>query len=49
LAAGHFGPGHGSGAYAPNEYCVIESANPKIQDFNGAPMSFVEYLYELAK
>jgi len=37
LAAGHFGLGHG------------ESINPKIQGFDGAIMSFVEYLYELAK
>ena len=49
LAAGHFGLGHGSGAHAPDEYYVIESANPKIQSFDGAIMSFVEYLYELAK
>ncbi|MDQ6809665.1 MAG: M20/M25/M40 family metallo-hydrolase [Verrucomicrobiota bacterium] len=49
LAAGHFGLGHGSGAHAPDEYYVIESTNPKIQGFDGAAMSFVEYLYELAK
>src|SRR5881396_155978 len=49
LAAGHFGLGHGSGAHAPDEYYVIESANPKIQGFDGAVMSFVEYLYELAR
>jgi acetylornithine deacetylase/succinyl-diaminopimelate desuccinylase-like protein len=49
LAAGHFGLGHGSGAHAPDEYYVIESSNPKIQNFDGATMSFVEYLYELAK
>jgi len=49
LAAGHFGLGHGSGAHAPDEYYVIESANPKIQTFDGAVMSFVEYLYQLAK
>jgi acetylornithine deacetylase/succinyl-diaminopimelate desuccinylase-like protein len=49
LAAGHFGLGHGSGAHAPDEYYIIESANPKIQGFDGAAMSFVEYLYELAK
>src|SRR2546423_876618 len=49
LASGHFGLGHGSGAHAPDEYYVIESANPKIQSFDGATMSFVEYLYELAK
>jgi acetylornithine deacetylase/succinyl-diaminopimelate desuccinylase-like protein len=49
LAAGHFGLGHGSGAHAPDEYYVIESTNPKVQGFDGAVMSFVEYLYELAK
>src|SRR5437773_7017854 len=49
LASGHFGLGHGSGAHAPDAYYVIESANPKIQGFDGAAMSFVEYLYELAK
>ncbi len=48
LPAGHFGLGHGSGAHAPDEYYVIESANPKIQGFDGAVRSFVEYLQELA-
>ena len=49
LPAGHFGLGHGSGAHAPDEYYVIESSNPKVQGYDGAVMSFVEYLYELAK
>jgi acetylornithine deacetylase/succinyl-diaminopimelate desuccinylase-like protein len=49
LAAGHFGLGHGSGAHAPDEYYVIESTNPKIQGMDGAVLSFVQYLYELAK
>ena len=49
LAAGHFGLGHGSGAHAPDEYYVIESTNPKVQGYDGAVMSFVEYLYELGK
>ena len=49
LASGHFGLGHGSGAHAPDEYYVIESTNPKLQGFDGAVMSFVQYLYELAK
>ncbi|HEX8173092.1 MAG TPA: M20/M25/M40 family metallo-hydrolase [Thermoanaerobaculia bacterium] len=49
LAAGHFGLGHGSGAHAPDEYYVIESTNPNIQGLDGAVLSFVEYLYELAK
>jgi acetylornithine deacetylase/succinyl-diaminopimelate desuccinylase-like protein len=48
LAAGHFGLGHGSGAHAPDEYYLIESANPKIAGLDGAVKSFVDYLYELA-
>jgi len=49
LPAGHWGLGHGSGAHAPDEYYVIDSTNPNIQGFDGAAMSFVEYLYELGK
>ena len=48
LPAGHFGLGHGSGAHAPDEYYVMESANPKVQGIDGAVRSHVEYLYELA-
>src|SRR5215472_3834944 len=48
LAAGHFGLGHGSGAHAPDEYYVIESSNPKIQGIDGATMSHVQCLHELA-
>jgi acetylornithine deacetylase/succinyl-diaminopimelate desuccinylase-like protein len=48
LSAGHFGLGHGSGAHAPDEYYVIESANPKIQGFDGAVRSFVQYLAQIA-
>jgi len=47
LPSAHFGLGHGSGAHAPDEYYLIESANPKVQGFDGAVMSFVEYLFEL--
>jgi acetylornithine deacetylase/succinyl-diaminopimelate desuccinylase-like protein len=49
LASGHFGLGHGSGAHAPDEYYVIESTNPNVQGYDGAVLSFVQYLYELAK
>ena len=49
LPSGHFGLGHGSGAHAPDEYYLIEASNPKVQGFDGAVMSYVEYLYELAK
>lgn len=48
LPAGHFGLGHGSGAHAPDEYYVIESANPKVVGMDGAVRSFVEFLYESA-
>ena len=48
LPAGHFGMGHGGGAHAPDEYYVIDSTNPKVQGFDGAVRSFVEYLQELA-
>ena len=49
LPAGHFGLGHGSGAHAPNEYYVIESSNPQVKGIDGAVMSYVEYLYEVAR
>jgi acetylornithine deacetylase/succinyl-diaminopimelate desuccinylase-like protein len=46
--AAHFGLGHGSGAHAPDEYFVIESANPKVAGWDGAVRSYVDYLHELA-
>lgn len=49
LASGHHGLGHGSGAHAPDEYYLIESSNPELAGYDGAVMSFVEYLYELGK
>jgi acetylornithine deacetylase/succinyl-diaminopimelate desuccinylase-like protein len=49
LPAGHFGLGHGGGAHAPDEYYLIESANPKLQGIDGATRSYVEYLYELGR
>jgi len=48
MPASHFGLGHGSGAHAPDEYYVIESSNPKVRGMDGAALSHVEYLYELA-
>jgi acetylornithine deacetylase/succinyl-diaminopimelate desuccinylase-like protein len=48
LSAGHFGMGHGSGAHAPDEYYLIESSKPRVQGIDGATMSHVAYLYELA-
>ncbi|HSB10238.1 MAG TPA: M20/M25/M40 family metallo-hydrolase [Blastocatellia bacterium] len=48
LPAGHFGMGFGGGAHAPDEFYLIESADPKVQGIDGAAYSFVEYLHELA-
>jgi len=48
LPAGGFGLGHGDGAHAPDEYYLIESANPKVQGLDGAIRSYVEFLYEMA-
>lgn len=49
LPAAQFGLGHGSGAHAPDEYFVIESASPKVQGLDGAVMGFVDFLYEMAR
>jgi acetylornithine deacetylase/succinyl-diaminopimelate desuccinylase-like protein len=49
LASAHFGLGHGSGAHGPDEYYLLESSNPAVRGYDGAVMSFVEYLYELGK
>ncbi len=48
LAAGQFGMGHGGGAHAPDEYWVVEAANPKVAGMDGAARSFVELFYALA-
>ncbi len=48
LPAGQFGLGHGSGAHAPDEYWLIESANPKVAGMDGAVRSFVEFFYACA-
>ena len=48
LPALGFGLGHGTGAHAPDEYYLIDSANPKVRGLDGAVASFVECLYALA-
>jgi acetylornithine deacetylase/succinyl-diaminopimelate desuccinylase-like protein len=48
LPAGQFGLGHGGGAHAPDEYWVIEPANPKVAGMDGATRSFVEFFYACA-
>ena len=48
LPAAHFGLGHGGGAHAPDEYFVVESSNPKVMGWDGAVLSYIDYLHELA-
>ncbi|HUF31002.1 MAG TPA: M20/M25/M40 family metallo-hydrolase [Gemmatimonadaceae bacterium] len=48
LAAGQFGLGHGGGAHAPDEYWIVESANPRVAGMDGAAGSFVDFFYSLA-
>jgi acetylornithine deacetylase/succinyl-diaminopimelate desuccinylase-like protein len=48
LPAGIFGLGHGAGAHAPDEYFLIESANPKVAGIDGATRSYVDLFYALA-
>jgi acetylornithine deacetylase/succinyl-diaminopimelate desuccinylase-like protein len=47
LPAGQFGLGHGSGAHAPDEYWLIEAANPKVSGMDGAVRSYVDLFYSL--
>lgn len=48
LPAGQFGLGHGAGAHAPDEYWLVESANPKVAGMDGAVRSYVDLFYGLA-
>jgi len=47
LAAGIFGLGHGAGAHAPDEYWLVESANPKVAGMDGSARSFVDLFFAL--
>jgi acetylornithine deacetylase/succinyl-diaminopimelate desuccinylase-like protein len=44
----NFGVGFGTGAHAPNEFIVIDSANPKVSGYVDSTMAQVELLYALA-
>ncbi|TAJ69602.1 MAG: M20/M25/M40 family metallo-hydrolase [Phenylobacterium sp.] len=49
LPAGQFGLGYGTGAHAPNEFYLIESANPtKVAGMDEAALGFVDFLYQVA-
>lgn len=48
LPAGHFGLGYGDRAHAPDEFCLVDSKNPKLHGMNDMVRSCVDYLYALA-
>jgi acetylornithine deacetylase/succinyl-diaminopimelate desuccinylase-like protein len=48
LPTGDFGLGFGERAHAPDEYCLIDSKNPKLHGWNDLVRSFVDLLYALA-
>ena len=48
LPAVGFGIGTGAGAHAPDEWYLIDSANPKVGGLDESAMFYVDYLYELA-
>lgn len=49
IPASQFGMGHGGGAHAPDEYFIVDSANPRVMGVEGAIMAFVDLLYEMAR
>jgi len=49
LPAGQFGLGHGNGAHAPNEYFLVESADPaKVGGLDEMALGYVDFLYQVA-
>ena len=49
LPAIPFGIGRGGGAHAPDEWLLIDSANPKVAGFNQQAMLFADFFYEVAR
>ena len=49
LAAGQFGLGYGGGAHAPDEFFLIDSANPKVAGLDEAAASYVDLFFALAE
>jgi acetylornithine deacetylase/succinyl-diaminopimelate desuccinylase-like protein len=47
LPAGHFGLGYGDRAHAPDEFCLVESTNPKLHGMNELVRSYVDFLFEV--
>lgn len=48
LPAGHFGLGYGERAHAPDEFCLIDSKNPKLHGMDDMVRSCVDYLHAVA-
>jgi hypothetical protein len=48
LPAGFIGIGHGSGAHAPDEYLLVESALSGVAGIDEATLFYVKLLYQLA-
>jgi acetylornithine deacetylase/succinyl-diaminopimelate desuccinylase-like protein len=48
LPAGHFGLGFGDRAHAPDEFCLIDSTNPKLHGIDDLVRSYVDILFALA-
>lgn len=49
LPASQFGLSRGGGAHAPNEWFLIDSANPKVNGLDEAVMAYVDYLYVMSE
>ncbi|WP_230293341.1 M20/M25/M40 family metallo-hydrolase [Croceicoccus sp. Ery5] len=49
LPASQFGLSRGGGAHAPNEWFLIDSANPKVNGLDEATMAYVDYLYVVSE
>src|SRR3546814_11378945 len=49
LASGHFGLGHGGGAPAPDDYYLVESSHPTVQDYSRTNISFREFPSEIGE
>jgi hypothetical protein len=48
LPAGWFGLGYGERAHAPDEFCLIDSKNPKLHGMDDMVRSCVDYLFAVA-
>ncbi|MDX2277240.1 MAG: M20/M25/M40 family metallo-hydrolase [Hyphomonadaceae bacterium] len=49
VPAAGFGLGFGTGAHAPDEYFVIDSSNRHVLGLTDVTLSYIDFLYELAR